>query len=126
MKSPAASDSPEAAYRQIADWLRELLVSGELTPGAALPSVRRLALDLGVHFHTVAAAYRVLAEEGWLDLQHGRRAQVIERTVPKADRETVEEFGERLRNLTALMRARGVPVEKLCSELRAVAQELKP
>jgi GntR family transcriptional regulator len=119
------SDSPDPAYRQIVDWLRMMMVSGELPPGTALPSVRVMALDLGVHFHTVAAAYRVLAEEGWLDLQHGRRAQVIERAVPQADSETVEEFGERLRNLTALMRSRGVPVKKLRAELLAVAEELK-
>jgi DNA-binding transcriptional regulator YhcF (GntR family) len=113
------------AYRQIADSLREMLVSGDLKPGASLPSVRSMAADLGVHFNTVAAAYRELADEGWLDLRHGRSAQVLERRVPKADRETVEEFGHRLRILTALMRANGVPVEKLRAELQAVAKELK-
>jgi DNA-binding transcriptional regulator YhcF (GntR family) len=84
-----------------------------------------MAADLGVHFNTVAAAYRELADEGWLDLRHGRSAQVVERRVPKADRETVEEFGHRLRSLIALMRANGVPVDKLRAELQAVAKELK-
>src|SRR5215472_7841883 len=124
MKLPAISDSPVPAYRQIVDWFRTLLVSGELKPGTALPSVRRMASDLGVHFNTVAAAYRALADEGWLDLRHGRSARVIERRAPKADAEAVEEFGERLRSLTALMQARGVPVEKLRAELQAVAREL--
>ena len=125
MKLPAISDSPVPAYRQIVDWFRTLLVSGELKPGTALPSVRRMASDLGVHFNTVAAAYRALADEGWLDLRHGRSARVIERRAPKADAEAVEEFGERLRSLAALMQARGVPVEKLRAELQAVAKELK-
>ena len=53
------------AVRQIADNLRVLLVGGQLAPGAALPPVRRVAVELGVHFNTVAEAYRQLAAEGW-------------------------------------------------------------
>ena len=85
-----------------------------------------MASDLGVHFNTVAAAYRLLADEGWLDLRQGRAAQVIERAVPKAGREAVEGFGHRLGTLTAFMLADGVPVEKLRAERQAVAKELKP
>ena len=125
-RPPAISDSPVPAYQQIVDWLRTSLVSRELKPGTVLPSVRCMASDLGVHFNTVAAAYRLLADEGWLDLRHGRAAQVIERAVPKAGGEAVEEFGSRLRALTAFMRANGVPLEKLRAELQAVAKELKP
>jgi hypothetical protein len=85
-----------------------------------------MAPDPGGHCNTVAATSRVLADEGWLDLRHGCAAQVVERTVPKAAREAVEEFGHRLRTLSAFMRANGVPVEKLRAELQAVAKELKP
>ena len=61
--------SETAVYRQIVDGLRIALVGGELAPGDALPSVRRLALDLGVNFNTVAQAYRALAKEGWLEIE---------------------------------------------------------
>ena len=37
------------AYRQIVDALRVLLVEGTLPPGSDLPSVRRLAMELGIH-----------------------------------------------------------------------------
>jgi DNA-binding transcriptional regulator YhcF (GntR family) len=56
-----------------------LLVEGKLARGTPLPSVRRLAMELSVHFNTVAEAYRELAAEGWLHLQHGRGAVVIAR-----------------------------------------------
>src|SRR5579872_7136434 len=59
------SNSSIPVYRQIVDGVRILLVNGELAPGDQLPPVRRLALDLGVHFNTVAEAYRTLEEEGW-------------------------------------------------------------
>ena len=67
-----ASNVP--AYRQIADAIRRHLVAGHLAPGALLPTSRQLALDLGVHFNTVAEAYRVLADEGWLELKRRRGA----------------------------------------------------
>jgi GntR family transcriptional regulator len=35
-------------YRQVADEIKALIARGELREGAALPSVRQLAADLGV------------------------------------------------------------------------------
>jgi GntR family transcriptional regulator len=114
-----ASGAP--VVRQIADQLRVLLVDGGLPPGTALPSVRRVAIDLGVHFNTVAEAYRQLAEEGWLDLKHGRAAVVMERATPVAANRKVADFRQLLRQLISQMRAAGVPMEKIVDELLAQA-----
>jgi GntR family transcriptional regulator len=118
-------DSETPAYRQIVDGLRILLVSGKLVPGVELPSVRQMALDLGVHFNTVAEAYRMLAEEGWLDLHHGRGARVVSRDVPAASAGQVEEFGRRLRALIAETLAKGAPAAKLRTAMRRAAEELE-
>ena len=113
------------AVRQIADSLRVLLVEGQLVPGAALPSVRRVAMELGVHFNTVAEAYRQLAGEGWLDLKHGRSAMVVERAVPAVtDGSWAEGFRNRLHGMAARMRAEGIPAESIAAELRAMAKEV--
>ena len=72
-------ESHTPAYRQIANDLRRHLVEGRLKPGDLLPPVRQLAVDLGVHFNTVALAYRMLADEGWLELKRRRGAAVIAR-----------------------------------------------
>jgi GntR family transcriptional regulator len=118
-------ESPVAVYRQIVDGLRASLVEGELRPGEALPSVRRLAIELGITFNTVALAYRELAEEGWLDLRHGRRVTVVERTAREgASRERMEMFRRRLRELTAEMRAEGASAGALARELRGLAERL--
>jgi GntR family transcriptional regulator len=111
------------AVRQIVDNLRVLLVEGELTAGTLLPSVRRLAMELEVHFNTVAEAYRQLAAEGWLDLQHGRGAAVVQRALPKvAGRDSIEDFRNRLRGLVAEKRSEGVLAEDIATELRAMAK----
>jgi GntR family transcriptional regulator len=114
------------AYRQIVDGVRTLLVEGALAPGSRLPSVRRLAMELGVHFNTVGEAYRALADEGWLDLRQGRGATVLDRGKPEAaSPERLVEFRDRLRNLITQMRAAGVPVPKIAAELRAAKENLK-
>ena len=117
-------DSDVPAYRQIVDGLRILLVKGELAPGSELPSVRRVALELGVHFNTVAEAYRLLAEEGWLELRHGRGATVVNRSAPAASTAQVTDFRRRLRALAAEALAKGGPAAKLRHELRNLADEL--
>lgn len=118
-----ASETP--AVRQIADSIRVHLVEGRLAPGDALLSVRRLAMELGVHFNTVAEAYRVLAAEGWLELKHGRSAVVVEREGPaKTNRDRVDSYFARLRGLVAQLRAEGVPTTKIAAELREIAEAI--
>jgi DNA-binding transcriptional regulator YhcF (GntR family) len=57
---------------QIAAALRQALAQGDIGPGDELPSVRQLAGDLGVHWNTVARAYRRLADEQLLIVRRGR------------------------------------------------------
>jgi len=119
-------DSPVPHYRQIVDSIRTHLVEGHLVPGEALPSVRRLALELGITFNTVAQAYRQLAEEGWLDLKHGKRAIVIDRRAPSgASRGKAAGFRRRIRELAAQMRAEGLRPEDIATELRLLAERLE-
>jgi DNA-binding transcriptional regulator YhcF (GntR family) len=69
-------DGPKPLEEQIVVGLRQAVARGLLTPGAELPSVRQLAGDLGVHWNTVARAYRRLADEGLLLVRRGRGAVV--------------------------------------------------
>jgi GntR family transcriptional regulator len=113
-------------YRQIVDGLRIFLVNGEFHLGDQLPPVRRLATDLGVHFNTVAEAYRTLAEEGWLEIVRRSGARVVAREAPRSvDRETSESFQQRLRELVAEVRGRGFPRARIARELRRLAEMLE-
>ena len=53
-----------APFEQIRAQLAVLIESGALAEGERLPTVRRLAADLGVAVNTVARAYRELEAEG--------------------------------------------------------------
>jgi GntR family transcriptional regulator len=122
-------DSAAPINRQIVDHLRALLVEGAVSPNDILPSVRRLAIDLGVHFNTVADAYRTLAEEGWLEISHGRGVRVRKRQQPRHDKETLEEtlaiFRRRLRQLVAETRAQGLSPAIVARELASLAEVTK-
>lgn len=118
--------SPVPLYRQIVEALRTCLVEGAIVPGDVLLSVRRLAADLGIHFNTVAQAYRDLAEEGWLEVSHGKPVKVIERHTPRRpDPTAVEAFRTRLRRLVAEARAQGIARRTVLSELKALAGGIK-
>jgi DNA-binding transcriptional regulator YhcF (GntR family) len=115
-------DSEVPAYRQIVDALRTHLVSGRLKPEDTLPPVRQIAGDLGVHFNTVAEAYRVLAEEGWLELRRRTGARVLDRKTPsKVPARDKQAFFRRLNEIAAEALSRGIPVDEISSGLRLVA-----
>ena len=66
-----ATGDPRPINRQIVDGVRRHIASGELPVGAALPSVRGLALQLSINPNTVAKAYSELTTEGWLESRPG-------------------------------------------------------
>jgi GntR family transcriptional regulator len=115
--------SPMPAYRQIADSIRTLLVNRELKPGTQLPTVRQLATDLAVHHNTVAEAYRLLSDEGWLELRRRRGATVLERATPKATARERGALHQRLQALVAEMRTAGVPLAAIRDEFQAIAEQ---
>jgi len=116
--------SPQPVYEQIVSGLRAMLVAGRFGRGEQLPTVRQLAIDLGVHHNTVAESYRVLAEEGWLDLRRGRGAVVLERRGPKPNEETRQWFVLRLEELVAKAITDGVPRQAIADRMMAFAKKL--
>jgi GntR family transcriptional regulator len=110
-------------YQQIVDGVRAMLVAGEFAPGDQLPTVRQLAIDLNVHHNTVAEAYRVLAEEGWLDLKRGRGARVRPRNAPPASPRAHASFARRLRELVAQALADGIPAQRVAKATANAARE---
>ena len=63
-------------FEQLRVQLREQVRSGELSAGTRLPTVRRLAEDLGLAPNTVARAYRELEADGFIETR-GRNGTYI-------------------------------------------------
>ena len=58
-------------YRQILEQARRMVASGQLAPGAELPSVRELAVKHAVNPMTISKAYSLLEAEGLLERNRG-------------------------------------------------------
>jgi GntR family transcriptional regulator len=111
-------ESGEPVWRQVADQIRALLVEGRLKPGTQLATVRELGIDLGVNHNTIAMAYRLLASEGFLTLERGRGATVIERDAPRASAFEHDRFLRKLRALLAEAEAAGVSQASLLKKVQ--------
>ena len=48
------------------------ILSGQIRPGEQLPTVRELAIDLDVNYHTVNKVYRELEDIGLLEILSGK------------------------------------------------------
>lgn len=70
-------------YQEVLDRLMERIRSGEIAPGAQLPSERELMEEYGVGRPAVREALQALARSGIVEIAHGERARVV---VPTADR----------------------------------------
>ena len=123
------------AYEQVADQLRELIVSGKLVRGERLPNETVLAREFGVSRATVREALRVLTAQSLIRTAKGAGGGTYV-TMPTVDH--VSEFLNSALNLLAaaehvtldeLLEAREaleVPAARLAAERRTVAtvQEL--
>ena len=72
-------------FRQIIDQVRRAIVSGQLTAGDVLPSVRSLASYHAINPMTVSKAYSMLETEGVLDRLRGVGMAVAERRSSRKD-----------------------------------------
>jgi GntR family transcriptional regulator len=112
---PTLAIAPDAAtpvYEQIAGQIRDRIFAGELRPGDSLPSVRTLASDLGVNLNTVARAYRLLEEQGFVRIRDRSGAEVAA-PAATADAAAHERLAAELRGVVVRMRQAGFTVTEL-------------
>ena len=67
-----SNSSGKPIYEQIADQVREQILSGALSAGDALPSMRLLAKELHISVITTKRAYEELERDGFLDNVPGK------------------------------------------------------
>jgi len=105
-------NSVEPVYVQIARQVRAQIASGQLPAGMNLPSVRTMASDLGVNLNTVARAYRILEEEGFVVIRD-RAGAVVAPPGQVTDESTIAGLAGELGSVLARMRQAGLSIEEL-------------
>lgn len=117
------SDTP--IYTQIAESIIEGIARGELTKGEGLPSVRTLAVDLGVNLHTVNKAYHLLKQEGYVQINRKQGVVIEPSSFPKADEFFKRRQADRMKPIIAEAICRGMEREQVIQLLEQVYEELK-
>ena len=94
--------SSEPIYMQIRNAVVTGIATGELKDGDSLPSVRTLGAEIGVNLHTVNKAYKLLQNEGFLEIlrNHG----------------TVVRAGDAAKNAARFLEQADAPLRALVSE----------
>ena len=73
--------SGKPIYEQICTQIKNAILSGELSPGDALPSIRALAKDLRISVITTTRAYDELERDGFIDRVSGKGCYVAEKNL---------------------------------------------
>lgn len=98
---------------QIVDQLKYRVVSGALSAGERLPSVRALADQLHINPTTVARVYRQLEAEGIIYTQAGSGTFVSGRTLGLTQAEQKRRLAPAIRDLVVEAGRLGVDYDKL-------------
>ena len=96
--------SGEPIYEQIFSQIRDQILTGELQPDEALPSIRSLAKDLRISVITTKRAYEELEQEGFLYTVAGKGCFVAEKNTEllrEEDLRRIEEHLSEIRRLAA-------------------------
>ena len=71
-----SNSSDEPIYQQIITQIKAAIMSGELRPGEALPSLRVLASQLRISIITTKRAYEELERDGFIETVAGKGCYV--------------------------------------------------
>lgn len=110
---------PTPLYAQLERAIRTAIATGRLLPGARLPTVRQLAVDLHVNANTVARVYAALEKTDVVETQRGVGTFVRTTPSPSAVRQNRErELAQLINRFTADAAALGFTVPEVITHLQ--------
>ena len=92
-------------YDQIYSQIKDAILSGQVTEGEALPSIRALAKDLRISVITTKRAYDELENEGFIYTLPGKGCFVAERSTELLREENLKKIEEHMQEIRRLASA---------------------
>lgn len=111
-----ASDKP--IYEQITAQIKNLILSGQLQEGEALPSMRLLAKDLRISVITTKRAYEELEREGFIETVMGKGSFVASRNMELMREEQLRRAEACMQKAVEIAQSSGISYEELQSMLQ--------
>jgi GntR family transcriptional regulator len=106
-------------YVQLRDQIAAAIGRGALAPGAQLPTMREVSVQLAIDLNTVQRAYAELEAEGLLVKVQGRGSFVVEKPKPRSRAAEIEILAAKV---AAQAQVAGVSLEELAAALHELAR----
>jgi len=106
-----SSDKP--IYEQIATQIKKIIISGELSPGEALPSMRFLAKELRISVITTKRAYSDLERDGFIETVAGKGSFVANQNLSFIREEQLRLAEEFLQKAVDIAKSSDISCEEL-------------
>ncbi len=116
-----ASNQP--IYEQIYAQIKNIIISGELSEGDALPSIRALAKDLRISVITTKRAYEELERDGFIFTVAAKGCFVATKNVGMIREGKLKEIEEHMREILRLAPACKLSAEELLEQFRVILEE---
>ena len=110
-------------YDQIYSQIKTQIITGQLRPGEALPSIRALAKDLKISVITTKRAYDELEAQGLIDTVAGKGCFVAENNLDLIREQQLRELEDHLASAAALARSCGLSRRELEEMLVVLLEE---
>ena len=110
-------------FRQLMEQVKLAIAAGKLAPGDDLPSVRSLAVPLGVNPMTISKAYNLLEREGILTRRPGRPLMVADLPEAQLGAHRLGELENLLRPAARLARRLDIETDDAVALLRRLLTE---
>lgn len=111
-------------YLQIADFVCDRIVVGEIKPGERVPSVRDYGASIGVNPNTVVRTYEKLTNDGIIFNKRGMGFYVSEEAVQIIMQQSREEFMTvELPKVAKRMQQLNIDIETLVESLSPLLQQ---
>ena len=123
MEIIVSNKASKPLYEQIATQIKAAIMSGELSAGEPIPSMRSLAKSLQISVLTVQKAYETLQDEGFIETTAGKGCYVSAQNQDFYLEEQQKKIEERFSEAIDIARSSGISLEKLIGLLSILYQE---
>jgi GntR family transcriptional regulator len=115
--------NPDPMYKQITDQIKNSIASGDMKPGAKLPSIRELSEALKISAITIKRAYLDLENEGYILTRAGLGSFAAEIDKKKLRQEKLAEFKAVLKQILTAGAKFGVNAEDVARLIREIQED---
>lgn len=110
-------------YEQIVSQFKEMIISGKLKSGEALPSIRVLAKDLRISVITTKRAYEELERDGFIETVAGKGSFVAEQNTEAIKEEKLKSIEKQMLDIRREAELCGIDLKTLTEMFELICGE---